>query len=167
MECDTIEKGRQLIGSFYEQLGTESQNPNIPPASELVEDLKWAEAEYINGDIAGIAGLKRGDNRLFLIVKSQYRNKGLGQELIRKVIQRARKNKLGYIALTVFKDNEGAMHIYSKHGFYEVSSMKLNNRDAYYMIKPLLRRYFLYPVLRRLEFILMRMILRFREGDCG
>lgn len=63
------------------------------------------------------------DRRVYvsrIIVKKDYRNRGIGSEILTFLIEKAKS--LGYSEMTigVDKDNENALHIYKKFGFDEV-----------------------------------------------
>lgn len=55
-----------------------------------------------------------------MIVKKEYRNKGIGSEILRFLIEKA--SEMGYTEMTVGvdKDNINALHLYKKYGFTEV-----------------------------------------------
>ena len=125
----------ELIESFYKQLGEELRNFTLP-AARLIEILDFLEYERVDRDIAGIGGLVRG-HILFLVIKKMYQGRGLGQSLLYRVLQRAMERNYSYIQLSVAKANLVAIHLYNKHGFKIISSMKVDGNDSYYMIKPL------------------------------
>lgn len=62
-----------------------------------------------------------------LIVKKEYRNKGIGQELLKNMIALCKEKGYRQIAVGVDTDNKNAIHIYKKFGFeiYE------NDTDEY------------------------------------
>ena len=156
-----MENNSQLIKSFYEQLDEEVQNFSLP-ADTLIRTYDFIEYECINGIITGIGGLREG-NHLFLIVKRAYQGKELGQKLLQKVIQKAKKNNNSHIQLTVFKTNEAAIHIYEKYGFRKVSSIKVDGRDSYYMIKPLSFKGHFIILIKRFESVFRNFLLKSRE----
>lgn len=55
-----------------------------------------------------------------MIVKREYRNKGIGTIMLKFLINKAKE--MGYIeiSLGVDLDNNAALHLYKKHGFTEV-----------------------------------------------
>ncbi len=59
-----------------------------------------------------------------LIVKKEYRNKGIGQELLKYMITLCRKKGYRQITIGVDTDNKKALHIYEKYGFsiYETAN---------------------------------------------
>lgn len=76
-----------------------------------------------DGRIAGfIAVVEVGDNsaqlRWFLI-EPEFRGKGLGQQLMSKVLEYCRQKKIDRIFLWTFKGLDSARHLYSKNGFIQ------------------------------------------------
>ena len=156
-----MDNNSQLIKSFYEQLDEELRNFSLL-ADTLIQTYDFIEYECINSTIAGIGGLREG-NHLFLIVRKPYQNRGLAQKLLQKVIQKAKKNNNSHIQLTVFKTNEAAIHIYEKYGFRKVSSIKVDGKDSYYMIKPLSFKGHLIIPIKRFEATSKKILLKFKE----
>lgn len=156
-----MENDSRLIKSFYEQLDEELLNFSLP-ADTLIQTYDFIEYERINGIITGIGGL-RERNHLFLITKGAYQGRGFGQKLLQKVIQKAKMNNNSHIQLTVFKTNEAAMHIYEKYGFRKVSSIKVDGKDSYYMIKPLSFKGHFIILIKRFESIFRKFLLKSRE----
>jgi RimJ/RimL family protein N-acetyltransferase len=156
-----MENDSRLIKSFYEQLDEELLNFSLP-VDTLIQTYDFIEYKSINGIIAGIGGL-RGGNYLFLITKGAYQGRGLGQKLLQKVIQKAKKNNNSHIQLTVFKTNEAAIHIYEKYGFRKVSSIKVDGRDSYYMSMPLSFKGLFIILIKRFEVISKKFLLNYRE----
>ncbi len=63
------------------------------------------------------------DKRVYvsrMIVKKEYRNRGIGSEILKFLIEKAKD--LGYTEMTigVDKDNVNALHLYKKYGFTQV-----------------------------------------------
>lgn len=147
----------QLIRSFYEQLDDELHDFTLP-IDELITTYDYIEYEFTDGNVVGIAGLRdvtfRNKHNLVLVVRKVYQNKGLGQILLKRVIQRARNNKYGYIQLTVFKENEAAVHLYEKYGFHHIASVKIGGRDSYYMILPLSLKGHAFVLVKRVQWLL-------------
>ena len=130
-----MKNDNQLIKSFYEQLDEELETFGLP-VDKLIETLDFVEYEYIDGKIAGIAGLREGST-FFTLVKKEYQNKGLGQKLMEKVIESAKRNNYAYLDSSVIKYNKRSVHINKKHGFRIIGSIPGDGKDSYYMIKPL------------------------------
>ena len=69
-----------------------------------------------------------------MIVKKQYRNKGIGSEMLSFLIEKA--VSMGYKEMTigVDKDNENALHLYRKYGFTEVLFDGADDAGEYYKL---------------------------------
>lgn len=79
-------------------------------------DLVYDYGEYTQPDIK--VYLSR------LIVKKEYRNQGIGQKLLKYMIDLCRDKGYQQITVGVDTDNENAIHIYKKFGFvaYETAA---------------------------------------------
>lgn len=63
------------------------------------------------------------DRRVYvsrMIVKKEYRNKGIGAEILTFLIEKAKEMGCSEMAIGVDKDNVSALHLYRKFGFTEV-----------------------------------------------
>ncbi|MCX6802570.1 MAG: GNAT family N-acetyltransferase, partial [Candidatus Diapherotrites archaeon] len=73
----------------------------------------------IGGRLAGIAGISVRHGflpALYLAVDEKHRSKGIGTELVKKVLEK----KKGILFLTVANDNAAAKKIYVKCGFRKI-----------------------------------------------
>ena len=55
-----------------------------------------------------------------MIVKKEYRNRGIGSEILEFLIAKAREQSFSEMSIGVDKDNINALHLYIKYGFTEV-----------------------------------------------
>ena len=55
-----------------------------------------------------------------MIVKKEYRNCGIGREILEFLIEKARSMGYSEMTIGVDKDNVNALHLYKKYGFTEV-----------------------------------------------
>ncbi len=55
-----------------------------------------------------------------MIVKKEYRNRGIGSEILEFLIRKAKEMGFSEMTIGVDKDNENALHLYRKYGFTEV-----------------------------------------------
>lgn len=55
-----------------------------------------------------------------MIVKKEYRNLGIGSEILEFLIKEAKAKGFSEMTIGVDKDNENALHLYRKFGFTEV-----------------------------------------------
>ena len=82
-------------------------------------------AAFVNNELAGNAGIGCVGNHIKLkhravfgiSIKEKYWNNGIGNALIREVIEQARQIGYEQIELGVFSDNEKAKELYKKYGF--------------------------------------------------
>ena len=57
---------------------------------------------------------------LGILIKSGYRDIGIGSEMMKTLIDQARVMRLKILSLTVFATNKRAIHVYEKVGFKEI-----------------------------------------------
>ncbi len=55
-----------------------------------------------------------------MIVKKEYRNRGIGSEILEFLIAKAKSMGYSEMTIGVNKDNVNALHLYKKYGFTEV-----------------------------------------------
>ena len=99
----------------------------------LLKGIRKNETVYYlaekEGKIVASADLRRiGDGldsahlRIFgVTVLNEYRNKGLGTQLTRMLIEWAKKKKIDFIELSVYEKNPDAKRLYERLGFKEVA----------------------------------------------
>jgi len=71
-----------------------------------------------------VCGIRSVFNILTLYVCKQWRGRGIGNQILKRVIDKAREHRLGFILLGVPYDNVRAFHLYFKFGFREVVYLK-------------------------------------------
>ena len=72
---------------------------------------------------AGDADYTIPDKRVYvsrMIVKKEYRNRGIGSTILDFLIEKAKEMGYSEMTIGVDKDNENALHLYRKYGFTEV-----------------------------------------------
>lgn len=92
--------------------------------SEYAAPGRFYLVAEVAGKVAGYAGIvKRGESGdvLTLAVAPQARRKGIGRELLRRLIDWARTNKCEALMLEVRVGNEEAAPLYQSFGFIEIS----------------------------------------------
>ena len=57
-------------------------------------------------------------------VKKEYWNQGIGTEMIKRIVEQAKKMKIKIIELEVITDNAGAIALYHKMGFVDIGIYK-------------------------------------------
>jgi hypothetical protein len=71
-------------------------------------------------NVAAVCGIRSLFNILTLYVCEQWRDRGIGSQILAKTIGMARERRLSFILLGVFYDNARAFRLYSRFGFKEV-----------------------------------------------
>ena len=114
---------------------------------QLKEEFSAPGRHYVvaevSGEVVGYAGVvKRGDSGdvLTLAVVKEHRRKGIGRELLRRLVDWARTNNCEAMMLEVRIGNEEAVPLYTSFGFLEITR-RANyygpNQDAIVMRKEL------------------------------
>ena len=81
---------------------------------------------YYDGELAGCIGLRKIDGQNCemkrLYVRSQFRGKRIGTQLIQIIIEDARQIGYSCMLLDTLPFLESAIHLYREYGFYETDS---------------------------------------------
>ena len=64
-----------------------------------------------------------------ICVDKEYRNKGIGEKLLEKTIEKARNEGFSLLSLLVFADNHKAIKFYKAHGFKAVREVELKEHE--------------------------------------
>ena len=107
-----------------------------PLANKWLEEIKSGNRLVyiykINGEFIGEGALVLdagdpdytiSDKRVYvsrMIVKKEYRNQGIGSDILEFLIKKAKKMGFAEMTIGVDKDNQNALHLYRKFGFDEV-----------------------------------------------
>lgn len=126
----------QLKPEEYEKCSNIWNIKNQPLAKkwldEIVSGNRMVFVYKINGKFIGEGALVKHtddsdytiqDKRIYvsrMIVKKEYRNKGIGSELLSFLIKKAKSMGYSEMTIGVNKDNFNALHLYNKFGFTEV-----------------------------------------------
>lgn len=132
----------KAILEYMKQIGMETDNltfgaeglpSTIEEESAYIEKLKNSRDDVMflakdNGRIVGDASLnrlprrmnKRGDFGIAVI--KEYWNKGVGSQLLSKIVDFAKENSFEIIDLQVRSDNLAAIHLYEKFGFQKIGT---------------------------------------------
>ena len=73
-----------------------------------------------NSEVTLKSGAQSHVGELGIIIKSGYRDVGIGGEMIRVLVEESRKKGLKLLVLRLFAENDRARHVYEKIGFKEV-----------------------------------------------
>ena len=64
-----------------------------------------------------------------ICVDKEYRNKGIGSELLQRTVAKARKEGFSLLSLLVFADNHKAIAFYTAHGFTTEREVELKEHE--------------------------------------
>lgn len=116
---------------FKEQIACGNREPYLMKYNN--EYIASCDLVYNYGEYTDI-------NKVYLsrlIVKKEYRNQGIGQELLKYMINLCKEKGYKQITVGVDVDNKNAVHIYKKFGF-EIYETATDEYGEYYkMIKQL------------------------------
>ena len=121
-----------------------------PLADKWFEEIKSGNrlvfVYKINGEFIGEGALvlDEGDpdytipgKRIYvsrMIVKKEYRNRGIGSEILEFLIKKAKDMGYSEMTIGVDKDNVNALHLYKKYGFTEVLFDGADENGEYYKL---------------------------------
>jgi hypothetical protein len=97
---------------------------NIPWANAFLPSKILVVNLDDDGDVAAVCGIRSVLNILTLYVCEKWRDRGIGAQILEKMIGVARERHLGFILLGVFYGNVRAFRLYSKFGFKGVVFLK-------------------------------------------
>lgn len=104
---------------------------------KLLEELKEPKSEFyfaeINRRVIGYFKINFGDAQTDLLENSameleriyvikEFQNKKIGQKILDKVMEMAKKNQMDYLWLGVWEKNEKAIRFYERNGFSVIGS---------------------------------------------
>lgn len=132
---DTV-KIEQLIPEHYHKCSNIWNMEAQPLAQKWLEEIKNGNrlvfVYKINGEFIGEGALvlDTGDfdyaipgRRVYvsrMIVKKEYRNRGIGSTILEFLINKAKEMGFSEMTIGVDKDNISALHLYKKYGFAEI-----------------------------------------------
>jgi ribosomal protein S18 acetylase RimI-like enzyme len=101
---------------------------NVTRKFELIKEINEGHRKMFFGKIGdeivgGFSIKKKDENQLhmgFLVVKSNFRNQGIGSQFIDFFIDYAKKHCFIKVSIGVLANNEGAKRLYEKKGFTQV-----------------------------------------------
>lgn len=129
-DAKDIHELRRMVGVFENILGIPSEQ--LKKSENFISNIDNNQHHFVaitkldNGKemVIGSAGLTAFQNRrrhsgaMAIMVHRDYQSKGVGRALMKEVINMADNwLMLVRIELTVFEDNERAIHLYEKFGF--------------------------------------------------
>lgn len=116
MNCDDLKKIKDILISDFDDFW----NYNILSQELLSKNSKYFVAKEANNNIVGFAGVQfiiDEADITNIVVKKNYRNKGIGSILLEKLISISKKNNMSCITLEVNENNINAIKLYNKYNF--------------------------------------------------
>lgn len=116
----------QNIWNMKKQKLTDTWREEIETGNRLVFVYKINGEFIAEGALVldtGDADYTIKDKRVYvsrMIVKKEYRNQGIGSEILSFLIEKAKSMNFREMTIGVDKDNLNALHLYKKFGFNEV-----------------------------------------------
>ena len=125
---------QKKFGNILQDEFDDFWNTNILREEVLNKDRKFFVAKSEDGEILGFAGVLINFDFIEImniVVKKKYRKKGIGKELLEKIIDFSIEENFDIIDLEVNSKNEPAINLYRKFGFKEVGLRRkyYNNID--------------------------------------
>jgi len=124
-----VSKSVHGVVALYDAFSSGRQTQGLPPASREARQawsdglfdvgenfLAWHAGKVV-GHCCLIVDPRRGDAEYLIFVHPDFWCRGIGKELTRRSIQRARQLQLRYVWLTVEALNFRAIRLYRKAGF--------------------------------------------------
>lgn len=133
MTISDLENIKNILSSQFDDFW----NYNILKEELLSKNSKYIVA-ILNNEIVGFAGVKvllDEADIMNIVIKKDYRKKGIGTLLLQELINIA--SNLNYITLEVNEENNPAINLYKKFGF-EIAGIRKNyykDRNGLFMKK--------------------------------
>lgn len=137
MNSQDLEAIKNILNSDFDDFW----NYNI-----LKDELNNKNSRYLvaklNNEVIGFAGIKiiiDEADIMNIVVKKDFRNKGIGSLLLEKLMDLSKSLNLNYISLEVNEKNISAIRLYKKFNFKEIGTRKkyYKESNAILMIKGL------------------------------
>ena len=108
---------------------------DFPFAQEFVSSKLLVACTDQDGKIMAVCGIRSLLNILVLYVQERYRNRGVGAQILIKMIRAVERRRLAFVTLSVSSNNRIAFHLYRKMGFRQVLFLRKSRQIL--MILPL------------------------------
>ena len=126
VKCKVCGKATEFTKQFSEQIACENREPYI-----FKYDGKYIASCDLVFDYGEYTEKSKKIYLSRLIVKKEYRDKGIGQEVLKQMINLCKNKDYKYITLGVDTDNANAVHIYKKNGF-KIYETDIDKYGKYY-----------------------------------
>ncbi|MFA0832430.1 MAG: GNAT family N-acetyltransferase [Methanobacterium formicicum] len=149
------------ISKFYDKLDEELYTFKLDKHA-LIETYDFIIFEYVDGQIAGLGGV-RNKHEIYLAVRTPYQGNKIGQKILERIIIKAKSENLNFLILTVFITNRIAIHIYKKFKFIKIYSINVDGKKSNFMFLPLnMNGYFLF-FFYLVKIFILKMFLRVKN----
>ena len=125
---------KRKLAHFFNTLTIEKETFAITLHNIL--QSKWIVLKEEEGKVIAAAGI-RNNNTFFIVVKNEYQNQGIGQELTKEAIRQAIKRNYSHITLNVLYSNTKAIHIFQRRGFTPLFQWSNEGERFVFMTLPL------------------------------
>jgi RimJ/RimL family protein N-acetyltransferase len=147
---EDLEDLLELINSIVEEGAEISRNEKFSREAEIdwlsktlasleKDEIFFLVAE-VNGkviassDIHPLKGFEKHVGVLGIIIKNEFRDIGIGTEMMKTLVEQAYKMDLKVLTLTVFATNKRAIHVYERVGFVQTGVIpKKHFKDGRYI----------------------------------
>jgi len=123
---NTLSKEETFIRKQGYQFSQQEEKEYLVGLLKKTEEKKTVNLLAFDGellvgsaDVVSGVGAEQHVGLFGIILRKEYRNKGIGTMLMKKILAETQKNieNLEIITLSVFSDNKPAIHLYQKLGF--------------------------------------------------
>lgn len=135
-------KDRISLLKMYSSLSTEAIRWGMPPYDEAVIDRWLSNFRNLIGlvainkdEIVGHAQIyrfphkrRKGVGDLLIYIHQDFQHAGLGTQMLTRLVETAKRQKLHKLNLEVAAENEAALHLYEKFGF----KVEGTSKDSYF-----------------------------------
>lgn len=142
-----IKAAKELIKEYIHWTNEDLSFQNIGKELATFPDIyREPEGSFLvvkdRDAIVGCVGMKKIDNGICemkrLYVKDAYKGMGIGKELVKSIIEEAKKKGYQKMRLDTLKRMEKARRLYGQYDFYEIDQYVENPlKDAIFMEKDL------------------------------
>jgi ribosomal protein S18 acetylase RimI-like enzyme len=139
LEEKEIAKAKELILEYIKWLNQSSSFQSVSEELNKSPENDGTDKIFIvaieGNNIIGSIGLKKLDDKTCemkrLFVDDKYKGRGIGEDLVEKIIEEAKKNNYERIRLNTLDTMDVALEVYYKNGFYEIESYSPNIEVIY------------------------------------
>jgi len=113
---------RQDIYKYVKGFGLESSDIGFVAESDEGRSIGAAWYRLYKADNKGFGYIDDNTPEISIAVSEEYRNKGVGKELLEALLENAKKKGVSALSLNVDSRNTAAVHLFEALGFKAVSN---------------------------------------------